>query len=173
MSRVIEDTDWELEYERLWQGYELLDTQYTETYRKYRDLQLENERLRQENQRLMIHVNELIAQKRKPTPPSLWSEISGELKKSFLPSLKYLVIASVALILLTAMFAPKGGNTGSSARTASVSRSVVQEATVYVTPSGKKYHRSTCQYVKGRDTKSMSESIAIEAGFEPCSVCNP
>lgn len=45
--------------------------------------------------------------------------------------------------------------------------------TVYVTPSGKKYHRRDCYYVK--DKKNITELTIDEAtrAYLPCSVCNP
>ena len=45
--------------------------------------------------------------------------------------------------------------------------------TVYVTPSGKKYHRRDCYYV--RDKKNITELTIDEAttAYLPCSVCNP
>ncbi len=44
---------------------------------------------------------------------------------------------------------------------------------VYVTPSGKKYHRRDCYYV--RDKKNITELSTDEAtrAYLPCSVCNP
>jgi len=43
---------------------------------------------------------------------------------------------------------------------------------VYVTESGKKYHREGCQFLK--DSKiAMSKEDAIKKGYEPCDVCKP
>lgn len=45
---------------------------------------------------------------------------------------------------------------------------------VYVTSSGKKYHRAECTYVEGKDNLiEMTREEAEEEGYEPCSVCNP
>lgn len=44
--------------------------------------------------------------------------------------------------------------------------------TVYVTSSGRKYHRETCGYVAGKKTTAILKSEA-ERTIEPCSVCKP
>lgn len=46
------------------------------------------------------------------------------------------------------------------------------EYTVYITKTGKKYHRSGCRYLS-RSQISISKSNAISEGYTPCSVCNP
>ena len=46
------------------------------------------------------------------------------------------------------------------------------EVTVYVTNSGKKYHRAGCQYLS-KSKIPMSLSGAKESGYGPCSKCNP
>ena len=50
--------------------------------------------------------------------------------------------------------------------------SSVSGQTVYKTPSGKKYHLSTCRMVE-----NVSEEITIEqarqSGLEPCKICRP
>lgn len=52
------------------------------------------------------------------------------------------------------------------------SASEPQEATVYITPSGEKYHRSGCQYIEDKSNLTeLSESRAAELGYEPCKVC--
>jgi hypothetical protein len=46
------------------------------------------------------------------------------------------------------------------------------EITVYVTETGKKYHTSTCKYLK--DSKiEITLKEAKEKGYTPCSRCNP
>lgn len=47
-----------------------------------------------------------------------------------------------------------------------------QEKTVYVTPSGKKYHKVDCIYTKDKDCIGLSRSEA-EKGYSPCRVCKP
>lgn len=46
-------------------------------------------------------------------------------------------------------------------------------AIVYVTPSGKKFHRENCQYIKKSETVSMTIEEARAAGYDPCAVCQP
>lgn len=45
-------------------------------------------------------------------------------------------------------------------------------ATVYITDTGTKYHRSSCRYLK--DSKhAISLETAKKNGYSPCSVCKP
>jgi uncharacterized repeat protein (TIGR02543 family) len=44
--------------------------------------------------------------------------------------------------------------------------------TVYVTPSGSKYHRSNCRTIRGSKT-AMRISDASSRGYTACKVCNP
>ncbi len=43
---------------------------------------------------------------------------------------------------------------------------------VYVTSTGKKYHRASCRYVRSRETSTISLSEAKQK-YDPCSVCDP
>ena len=43
---------------------------------------------------------------------------------------------------------------------------------VYITPSGKKYHRENCFYTKGKECTMLSKKEARK-NYEPCLVCNP
>lgn len=47
------------------------------------------------------------------------------------------------------------------------------DITVYVTQTGRKYHRITCRYLKNRKIFSIKRSRAIREGYTPCSVCKP
>lgn len=47
------------------------------------------------------------------------------------------------------------------------------DITVYVTQTGRKYHRITCRYLKNRKIFSIKRSRAIREGYIPCSVCKP
>lgn len=47
-----------------------------------------------------------------------------------------------------------------------------KEEVVYITKSGKKYHRAGCKYLKSSQIK-ISKKEAIKKGYTPCSVCNP
>lgn len=44
--------------------------------------------------------------------------------------------------------------------------------TVYITPTGKKYHSENCRYVQDKDCTAVSE-LQAEKNYEPCKVCNP
>ena len=48
----------------------------------------------------------------------------------------------------------------------------VKAQTVFKTPSGKKYHLSTCRMVKNVSEEITTEK-AMELGLEPCKICNP
>lgn len=46
------------------------------------------------------------------------------------------------------------------------------DSLVYLTTTGRKYHRADCQYLK-LSSREMRLSVAKEAGFEPCLKCQP
>lgn len=47
-------------------------------------------------------------------------------------------------------------------------------STVYVTPSGKKYHRQNCRTLsRSKTVISLSIDSAKSRGYTPCKVCNP
>jgi endonuclease YncB( thermonuclease family) len=46
------------------------------------------------------------------------------------------------------------------------------DVTVYITPSGKKYHRRECHFA-GSDPFALTVAEAKRRGYEPCSHCNP
>ena len=48
-----------------------------------------------------------------------------------------------------------------------------QSDSVYVTSSGKKFHRADCRYVKNKTNVTELERDTAESIYEPCSVCNP
>jgi len=43
---------------------------------------------------------------------------------------------------------------------------------VYVTKTGEKYHRGTCQYLRLSKIE-ITLDAAIRQGYDPCSVCKP
>lgn len=45
--------------------------------------------------------------------------------------------------------------------------------TVYVTPNGKKYHRSKCKVIDGKNKKPIHRYTAISREYTPCFVCRP
>lgn len=51
--------------------------------------------------------------------------------------------------------------------------SPADKRTVYVTPSGRKYHRKSCSSIKGHDTEKLEAWEAKERGYTACSKCNP
>lgn len=44
--------------------------------------------------------------------------------------------------------------------------------TVYITETGEKYHRDGCQYLR-KSKIEIGKQDAIDAGYSPCSKCNP
>jgi hypothetical protein len=46
-------------------------------------------------------------------------------------------------------------------------------ASVYVTASGTKFHRSSCRTIARSSTTSMSREGAVLAGYAACAVCKP
>jgi hypothetical protein len=46
------------------------------------------------------------------------------------------------------------------------------EQSVYITKTGKKYHRAGCRYLKWSRVE-VSKAKAIELGKEPCKICRP
>lgn len=51
------------------------------------------------------------------------------------------------------------------------SNTVKTEATVYITRTGSKYHRSGCRYL--RQSKIAISLSEAKKNYDPCSVCNP
>lgn len=47
-----------------------------------------------------------------------------------------------------------------------------EKVNVSVTPTGKKYHRNDCFYVKGKGS-TLTLKNAREQNYEPCKICNP
>lgn len=50
--------------------------------------------------------------------------------------------------------------------------SSVHADTIYVTSSGKCYHRSSCIHVKEKDCAALERKEAVK-NYDPCKVCNP
>ncbi len=46
------------------------------------------------------------------------------------------------------------------------------EATVYVTKTGRKFHRETCRYVR-KGARPILKKDALELGYTPCAICKP
>lgn len=49
---------------------------------------------------------------------------------------------------------------------------IAKEQVVYVTKTGKKYHKSSCHYLKRSKIKT-SKSKAQKQGYTACKVCKP
>lgn len=47
-----------------------------------------------------------------------------------------------------------------------------QQRTVYITPSGKKYHLDGCEHLSGKEI-AVSLEDALNAQYEPCAYCQP
>ncbi len=71
---------------------------------------------------------------------------------------------------------PAADNTTAAGQAAGAAAPTTQPAddsvTVYITPSGKKYHRADCPYLRGGGMP-ISRQAAREQGFEPCRHCHP
>jgi hypothetical protein len=52
-----------------------------------------------------------------------------------------------------------------------VSSQINEEDLVFVTRSGKRYHRKDCPVIRKRDTSSISLAEAQAKGLKPCSKC--
>lgn len=75
----------------------------------------------------------------------------------------HLIVSVLALVFLDGQLAgyvsPQADQSGS-------------DQTVYVTKTGTKYHAAGCHYLT-RSQFPMKLSDAVNAGYSPCSVCNP
>lgn len=63
---------------------------------------------------------------------------------------------------------PRGG---SGAGSAEVHRQGESDPLVYITRTGKKYHRAGCRYLKSSEEVTLSD--AQGRGLTPCSACRP
>ena len=71
-----------------------------------------------------------------------------------------------ALLLFSALaFPTQSAETGQPQRK-------TEELTVYLTKTGKKYHREGCRSLS-KSKRPMSLKDATERGFTPCKVCRP
>lgn len=82
-----------------------------------------------------------------------------------------------ALIIISLLIGCAAGNLLSQGKTATQREFGVEETspisdTVYVTPSGTKYHRADCHYTKDKETIAISRADA-EKKYAPCAVCRP
>jgi competence protein ComEC len=81
--------------------------------------------------------------------------------------MRQLIILILALVMSGAVAAPVPTQAPPPQRQAQT-----KEQTVYITKTGKKYHRGTCRYLS-RSKIPVSLKDAQSNGYTPCSVCNP
>ena len=80
-------------------------------------------------------------------------------------------IAAIFLFLATLLYPTPALPVHVQQPTAQVSQDP-QSVTVYVTRTGKKYHRDGCRYLR-QSRIPMSLKDAKANGYTPCSVCRP
>jgi competence protein ComEC len=80
---------------------------------------------------------------------------------------RLLALVALALWLMGAVAAPVP-----SQRPTSQPQPQTREQTVYITKTGKKYHRATCRYLS-RSKITITLKDAKANGYTPCSVCRP
>lgn len=67
---------------------------------------------------------------------------------------------------------PSGSKTTQSNSSNSSQSGQASQEKVYITNTGKKYHRAGCSSLK-KSSHEISKQEAIDEGYEPCSKCNP
>lgn len=72
------------------------------------------------------------------------------------------------VFLIAALAAPLAP--ASAAPRQPVSPSQKKECTVYITRTGKRYHREGCRYLRG-GAVAMTREEALKRGLSPCHVC--
>ena len=86
-----------------------------------------------------------------------------------------LVLVPVLLVLGLLLAAPLTQGTTATASSSSVAAPPSSKApvkdTVYITKTGKKYHRGTCRYLK-KSKIAISRKKAMKR-YQPCKVCKP
>lgn len=89
------------------------------------------------------------------------------------PSNKRKLIACIVSFIAVAFLSFYIGYT--TAPTQLLPTSATEQTTeqVYITSTGKKYHRSNCRYVKGKDNIAVIDKKQADKTHSPCSVCNP
>lgn len=85
--------------------------------------------------------------------------------------MKRCLLKILAVVLLaTATFAPSASLVAQ--QPAPRRAEQPKEQTVYITRTGKKYHRARCRYL-AKSKFPMALSEAKEQGYTPCKVCRP
>ncbi len=99
-------------------------------------------------------------------------------------NLYYVLAATIALLIFTLFGVSYVYNPNKPVQVQAIStQNLVQSDTsqsnlalsdaVYVTSSGKKFHRADCMYVKNKNNVTHFERDTATRLYEPCSVCNP
>ena len=76
------------------------------------------------------------------------------------------------LILTVLLLTVRACGTKSDSKSTTNQVSTSKEQTVFVTRTGKKYHRDGCQYLR-QSKRKIELSKAINKGYAPCKVCRP
>ena len=76
----------------------------------------------------------------------------------------------LALFVLLLTISGCGSKSDSKSTTSQVVTN--KEQTVFVTRTGKKYHRDGCQYLR-QSKRKIELSSATKKGYTPCKVCRP
>lgn len=97
--------------------------------------------------------------------------------------LSAVIIAAVIIVTCTSIkFSTSDKEADIHTTSTNVQESIQQEPTteavpapdcVFVSLSGKKYHKSTCKHIKGSTLIELSIEEATKAGYEPCKDCMP
>ncbi len=81
--------------------------------------------------------------------------------------MKQLVLALVLVMLAMLAFASLGHSAPPRPTTKPV------KDIVYITKSGKKYHRTTCRTIKKSKKTEITRQDAVKKGYTACKVCKP
>lgn len=76
------------------------------------------------------------------------------------------------LLLLLSFFVLSSPFYGNTQLTESIERIEPLTQTVYITKTGKKYHKGSCRYLSNSKIE-IKKSKAVEAGYDACKVCKP
>lgn len=84
-----------------------------------------------------------------------------------------LILRKSLMVLLSMFFAlSQADATGKLSTTHPALSETRKEAVVYITKTGKKYHRSSCRYLSNSKLE-VSLKDAKKNGYEACKVCKP
>lgn len=99
------------------------------------------------------------------------------IRKKRLIKIVFTCLISIVLLFCAGIIGYMNGVNQAPAQTQSQNIAQAKETTadpyVYVSPSGEKYHKKTCQFISGRRLKSYTREDAERKGYEACASCNP